>query len=55
MIRLQADPEAVASILFSLGDGFGIQVLADPAWDRRPRSTSAWLPPAACSEPLRSR
>ena len=30
VIRLQADPEAVASILFSLGDGFGIQVLSDP-------------------------
>jgi AcrR family transcriptional regulator len=35
VIRLQADPEAVASILFSLGDGFGIQVLSDPDWDQR--------------------
>jgi AcrR family transcriptional regulator len=35
VIRLQAEPEAVASILFSLGDGFGIQVLADPAWDQQ--------------------
>jgi AcrR family transcriptional regulator len=35
VIRLHADPEAVASILFSLGDGFGIQVLADPDWDQR--------------------
>ena len=35
MIRLQAEPEAVASILFSLGDGFGIQVLSDPDWDER--------------------
>jgi AcrR family transcriptional regulator len=35
VIRLQADPEAVASILFSLGDGFGIQVLADPDWDQQ--------------------
>jgi AcrR family transcriptional regulator len=34
VIKLEADAEAVASILFSLGDGFGIQVLADPAWDR---------------------
>ena len=34
VIRLQADPEAVASILFSLGDGFGIQVLSDPDWDQ---------------------
>jgi AcrR family transcriptional regulator len=36
VIRLQAEPEAVASILFSLGDGFGIQVLADPAWNQQP-------------------
>ena len=35
VIQLQADPEAVASILFSLGDGFGIQVLADPDWDKQ--------------------
>ena len=35
VIRLQAEPEAVASILFSLGDGFGIQVLADPDWDQK--------------------
>jgi AcrR family transcriptional regulator len=35
VIRLQADAEAVASILFSLGDGFGIQVLADPDWAKQ--------------------
>jgi AcrR family transcriptional regulator len=35
VIRLQADAEAVASILFSLGDGFGIQVLADPDWNKQ--------------------
>ena len=35
VVRLQADPEAVASILFSLGDGFGIQVLSDPEWDQQ--------------------
>jgi AcrR family transcriptional regulator len=34
VIQLQAEPEAVASMLFSLGDGFGIQVLSDPDWDR---------------------
>ena len=34
VISLEADAEAVASILFSLGDGFGIQVLSDPDWDR---------------------
>jgi AcrR family transcriptional regulator len=35
VIRLEAEPEAVASILFALGDGFGIQVLSDPDWDQR--------------------
>jgi AcrR family transcriptional regulator len=35
VIRLQAEPEAIASILFSLGDGFGIQVLSDPDWDQQ--------------------
>ena len=34
VIRLQAEPEAVASILFALADGFGIQVLSDPEWDQ---------------------
>ncbi len=34
VVELQADPESVASMLFSLGDGFGIQVLSDPDWDR---------------------
>jgi AcrR family transcriptional regulator len=36
VIRLQAEPEAVASILFALGDGFGIQVLCDSEWDQNP-------------------
>jgi AcrR family transcriptional regulator len=36
VVRLQGDPEAVASMLFALGDGFGIQVLSDPDWDRQP-------------------
>jgi AcrR family transcriptional regulator len=35
VVRLEADPEAVASMLFALGDGFGIQVLSDPDWDRQ--------------------
>jgi len=35
VIRLQAEPEAIASILFALGDGFGIQVLSDPDWDQQ--------------------
>jgi AcrR family transcriptional regulator len=36
IVRLESDPEAVASMLFALGDGFGIQVLSDPDWDRQP-------------------
>jgi AcrR family transcriptional regulator len=36
VIRPQAEPEAIASILFSLGDGFGIQVLSDPDWNQQP-------------------
>jgi AcrR family transcriptional regulator len=35
VIQLQAEPDAVASILFALGDGFGIQVLSDPDWDQQ--------------------
>jgi AcrR family transcriptional regulator len=34
IVRLDADPDSVASMLFALGDGFGIQVLSDPEWDR---------------------
>jgi AcrR family transcriptional regulator len=34
VVRLQGDPESVASILFALGDGLGIQVVSDPDWDR---------------------
>jgi AcrR family transcriptional regulator len=34
VVTLDADPDAVASMLFALGDGFGIQVLSDPDWDR---------------------
>src|SRR5918992_1164797 len=34
VVRLQADPESVASMLFALGDGFGIQVISDPDWER---------------------
>jgi AcrR family transcriptional regulator len=34
VVRLDADPDSVASMLFALGDGFGIQVLSDPDWDR---------------------
>jgi AcrR family transcriptional regulator len=34
VVTLQAAPEAVASMLLALGDGFGIQVITDPDWDR---------------------
>jgi AcrR family transcriptional regulator len=34
VVRLQGDPDSVASILFALGDGFGIQVVSDRDWDR---------------------
>jgi AcrR family transcriptional regulator len=33
VVRLQGDPESVASMLFALGDGFGIQVVSDRGWD----------------------
>ena len=36
VVRLQAEPEAVASVLFALGDGMGIQVISQPDWDSRP-------------------
>jgi AcrR family transcriptional regulator len=32
IVKLDADPEAVASILFALGDGMGLQLSSDPAW-----------------------
>jgi hypothetical protein len=36
VVTLQGDPESVASVLFGLGDGLGIQVISDPGWDRAP-------------------
>jgi AcrR family transcriptional regulator len=33
VVHLQADPESVAAVLFALGDGFGIQLSSDPAWN----------------------
>jgi AcrR family transcriptional regulator len=32
-IKLRGDAEAVVSVLFALGDGFELQLLADPEWD----------------------
>ena len=31
-VKLDAEPDAVASILFALGDGMGLQLSSDPAW-----------------------
>jgi AcrR family transcriptional regulator len=33
VIRLRGDAEAVVSVLFALGDGIELQLLADPDWD----------------------
>ena len=34
VVMLDADADSVASMLFALGDGFGIQVISDPDWDK---------------------
>jgi AcrR family transcriptional regulator len=36
ILRLHAEPEAVAEILFSLGDGFALRMLAEPERDFTP-------------------
>jgi AcrR family transcriptional regulator len=36
VVALEADPEAVAAMLFALGDGLGIQIVSDPGWDSGP-------------------
>jgi len=33
VIRLRGDAEAVAAVLFALGDGFELQFVSDPGWD----------------------
>ncbi len=33
VVTLDADPEAVASVIFALGDGSGLQLFSDPSWD----------------------
>ena len=33
VIAMRGDAEAVVSVLFALGDGFELQLLADPDWD----------------------
>ena len=32
VVKLDAEPDAVASILFGLGDGMGLQLSSDPGW-----------------------
>ncbi len=36
VVNLQADPETVASLLFALGDGMGLQLISDQEWDGGP-------------------
>src|SRR3954452_3100212 len=33
VVRLRGEPEAVASLLFALGDGMELQLISDPDWD----------------------
>jgi AcrR family transcriptional regulator len=33
VVELDAEPEAVAAMLFALGDGMGLQLISDPEWD----------------------
>jgi AcrR family transcriptional regulator len=33
VVELDAEPEAVASMLLALGDGMGVQLISDPDWD----------------------
>jgi AcrR family transcriptional regulator len=36
VVKLAAEPEDVASILFALGDGLGLQMISDRDWDGSP-------------------
>jgi AcrR family transcriptional regulator len=36
VVTLEADAEDVASLLFALGDGMGLQLMADPEWESGP-------------------
>ncbi len=36
MISLDAGAEEVASVIFALGDGIGMQLLSDPDWESAP-------------------
>jgi AcrR family transcriptional regulator len=35
-VRLRGEPEAVASVLFALGDGLELQLNSDPGWNSEP-------------------
>ena len=39
VVELDAEPEAVASLLFALGDGMGLQLISDADWDSAPTLT----------------
>ena len=34
VIKLAGDPESVASLIFAIGDGLGLQLISDPEWAR---------------------
>ena len=34
VVALEGDPEAVASVIFAIGDGMGLQLISDPEWAR---------------------
>jgi AcrR family transcriptional regulator len=34
VVALQGDPESVASLIFAIGDGMGLQLISDPEWAR---------------------
>jgi AcrR family transcriptional regulator len=36
VVKLDAEPDAVAALLFALGDGMGLQLISDPEWDSGP-------------------
>ena len=36
VVKLRGDAEAVASLLFALGDGMELQLVSDPGWDGTP-------------------
>src|SRR5688500_6992274 len=42
VVKLDAEPDSVASVLFALGDGMGLQLSSDPAWEsQRPLEVGA--------------